>query len=454
MEPRILIIDDDRMVCQSLKLLFSKAGFIVQTIYNPLNVMEFVDSFEPDIVLLDLNFSIDTSGQEGLHILDTIRKAYSELPVILITAWGSLDLAVDGMKRGASDFITKPWDNHQLRNSVQTQLDLRTKRSDTNTDIAALDAIIGQSPSIMEVKSLIMKVAQTDATVLITGESGTGKELVAEAIHDNSRRKNERFIKVNLGGIPDELFESEMFGHVKGAFTGAIQHRSGRFQEADGGTIFLDEVGELSSRSQVKVLRVLQEKTFEPLGSSKMVKSDIRIISATHRNLEAMVATGHFREDLFYRINLLHIHLPALSERRKDIPLLVRYFIQRLNESSDFKYLEIDDHALQWLSHQNFPGNIRQLRNIVERTWLLSSKKVLDQKEFVGNFNIHVSTDSNTLPNPGIMTLAEMEIEMIQRSMAFHDGNISRVARSLGITRSSLYRRLSKYNLDHGSMDG
>src|SRR5690606_19586537 len=236
MEPRILIIDDDRTVCQSLKLLFSKAGFSVQTIYNPLNVLEFVTSFFPDIVLLDLNFSVDTSGREGLHILEKIRNVFPELPVILITAWGTLDLAVDGMKRGARDFITKPWDNQQLLESVQTQLNLRSTGTDTITNPAALETIIGQSTPMMEVKSLIMKVAQTDATVLITGGSGTGKELVAEAIHDNSRRKNQNFVKVNLGGIPDELFESEMFGHVKGAFTGAIQHRNGRFQEAEGGT--------------------------------------------------------------------------------------------------------------------------------------------------------------------------------------------------------------------------
>ncbi|HLU93062.1 MAG TPA: sigma-54 dependent transcriptional regulator [Membranihabitans sp.] len=453
MEPRILIIDDDRTVCQSLKLLFSKAGFSVQTIYNPLNVLEFVTSFFPDIVLLDLNFSVDTSGREGLHILEKIRNVFPELPVILITAWGTLDLAVDGMKRGARDFITKPWDNQQLLESVQTQLNLRSTGTDTITNPAALETIIGQSTPMMEVKSLIMKVAQTDATVLITGGSGTGKELVAEAIHDNSRRKNQNFVKVNLGGIPDELFESEMFGHVKGAFTGAIQHRNGRFQEAEGGTIFLDEVGELSGRAQVKLLRVLQEKTFEPLGSSKTVRSDIRIISATHRELESMVATGEFREDLFYRVNLLHIHLPALAERREDIPLLVQYFVQRLNDSSDGKHMEVNDKALQWLSHQDFPGNIRQLRNIVERTWLLSSKKVLDQKNFAMNLTSSASSDSKTASKAGIMTLEEMEIEMIQRAMAFHDGNISRVARSLGITRSSLYRRLSKYNVDHGSIE-
>src|SRR5690606_22073792 len=346
-----------------------------------------------------------------------------------------------------------PWDNQQLLESVQTQLNLRSTGTDTITNPAALETIIGQSTPMMEVKSLIMKVAQTDATVLITGGSGTGKELVAEAIHDNSRRKNQNFVKVNLGGIPDELFESEMFGHVKGAFTGAIQHRNGRFQEAEGGTIFLDEVGELSGRAQVKLLRVLQEKTFEPLGSSKTVRSDIRIISATHRELESMVATGEFREDLFYRVNLLHIHLPALAERREDIPLLVQYFVQRLNDSSDGKHMEVNDKALQWLSHQDFPGNIRQLRNIVERTWLLSSKKVLDQKNFAMNLTSSASSDSKTASKAGIMTLEEMEIEMIQRAMAFHDGNISRVARSLGITRSSLYRRLSKYNVDHGSIE-
>lgn len=451
MPPKILIIDDDRTVCRSLKLLFSKAEFSVETLFNPLNTLEFIDSFQPDVVLLDLNFSIDTSGQEGLRILESIRQRNPELPVILITAWGTLELAISGMKLGARDFITKPWDNQQLKSAVQTQIDLNSDKDSEILDVSALEAIIGDSESIRAIKSTILQIAKTDATVLITGESGTGKELVAEAIHDNSKRRDKAFVKVNLGGVPDELFESEMFGHVKGAFTGAVHDRVGRFRKADGGTIFLDEVGELSQRAQVKLLRVLQEKAFEALGSSRTIRADVRVISATHRNLESLVAEGKFREDLYYRINLLHIHLPALSERREDIPLLVRHFIDRLNDSHDRKYIEADPHALEWLSRQSFPGNIRQLRNIVERTWLLTGKKILGKNDFERHFTDARQSGKQVLPGVGVMTLEEMEVAMIRRSMDFHDGNISRVAQSLGITRSALYRRLEKFKIDHES---
>lgn len=445
--PKILVIDDDRTVCRSLKLLFGKAGYEVQTIYQPLNVLEFVDSFRPDIILLDLNFSIDTSGSQGIRILESVREHFPELPVILITAWGTLELAVAGMKLGAKDFITKPWDNQQLADAVKMQLDLQTRGRKEITDTSALDAIIGRSKAIRDVKATILRIADTDATVLITGDSGTGKELVAEAIHDNSARRNHPFIKVNLGGIPDELFESELFGHVKGAFTGAVSDRAGRFRHADKGTLFLDEAGELTMRAQVKLLRVLQEKTFEPLGSSKTIRSDVRVISATHRNLPLMVEEGSFREDLFYRINLLHIHLPPLTDRREDIPLLARSFIERLNHHHGKKELEADETALEWLSGRSFPGNIRQLKNIVERAWLLSEKRLLTKKDFEPHFTDQSTAGRRILPQVGAMTLEEMEIAMIRRAIEFHDKNISQAARSLGITRSALYRRLVKYHL-------
>ncbi|WP_236978988.1 sigma-54-dependent transcriptional regulator [Membranihabitans maritimus] len=448
MDPKILIIDDDRTVCQSLKLLFSKAGFQVQSIYNPHNVLEFINSFHPDIVLLDLNFSVDTSGSQGLKILESLRPRHPDLPILLITAWGTLELAVKGMKLGAKDFITKPWDNRHLLSAVNTQIELNSSLKKEISDFSSLDAIIGRSKVIKDVKSMILQIASTNATVLVTGESGTGKELVAEAIHDNSQRNENPFVKVNLGGIPDELFESELFGHVKGAFTGAVSDRTGRFKVADRGTIFLDEVGELSRRTQVKLLRVLQEKTFEPLGSNKTIKSDVRVISATHRNLETMVIEGQFREDLFYRLNLLQIHLPALSERREDIPLLVHSFIQRLNQTQGDKHIEAGASALEWLSLQEFPGNIRQLKNIVERAWLLSRKTILERGDFKQHFSDQ-KPEQGKLPKVGSMTLEEMEVTMIQRAMYFHNGNISQVARSLGITRSALYRRLSKYNISH-----
>lgn len=436
--PRLLIVDDDRTVCQSLKLLFTTRGFDARYIINPMNVLDFIRSFVPDVVILDMNFTITSSGDQGLRILGDIRKNYPELPVILITAWGTLELAVAGMKAGAVDFLTKPWENEHILSAVTTQISLR--QAETKNRYSYLDNIIGESPSVRAVKSLILQVAPTEATVLLTGESGTGKELVAEAIHDLSVRKDKPFVKVNLGGIPNELFESELFGHKKGAFTGAVADREGRFQKVGEGTIFLDEIGDLSLPSQVKLLRVLQEKTFEPLGSSTTFKTRARVISATHRDLHEMMETGRFREDLYYRINLLNIHLPSLSERREDIPLLARSFVENL--SRDGKRRKVEDSALEWLSTQDFPGNIRQLRNLVERTCLLSGNNAVTIRDF----------KANGAAQPGKfrsadLTLEEMEKQMIAKAIEVKKGNMSEVARRLGITRSALYRRMNKYNL-------
>ncbi len=448
MTKKILIVDDDRVICQSLKLLFHKAGYEVQCIYNPLNALAFIDTFKPSLVLLDMNFTIDTTGKQGLEILSAIKKEFPALDIILITGWGSVELAVQGMKMGANDFLTKPWDNEQLLQSVRTILTLQDPKENESQNIASLKAIIGESSAIKDVKKTIRQIAATEATVLITGESGTGKELVAEAIHDNSQRADDSFVKVNLGGVSTSLFESELFGHKKGAFTGAISDRIGRFQKAHKGTIFLDEIGDIDPASQVKLLRVLQEKTFEPLGSSKTVKVNVRIISATHKNLEDLVETGDFREDLYYRVNLLHIHLPSLRERRGDIPLLAKSFIDRLNKNKEGKPFYIDPETFEWLSRQEYSGNIRQLKNIVERTCLLSSTNKLSIKDFKPHFLVSSGRKSE-LPKIGTITLDELEKAMIQKAMSFHNGNISQVARSLGITRSALYRRLEKYNIGH-----
>ncbi len=438
-KPKILIVDDDRTVCQSLKLLFSTKGFDVQYIINPLNVIEFIDTFKPDIVVLDLNFTLEASGDEGLQILQKVHAVFPTLPIILITAWGTLELAVKGMKSGAVDFITKPWDNAQMVSAVKTQLQLRLE-AEQNTS-SRLEGIIGVSDAITEVKALITKVAPTDATVLVTGGSGTGKELVAEAVHELSSRYEQPFLKVNLGGIPTELFESELFGHKKGAFTGAVADREGRFQKVGGGTLFLDEIGDLSAPSQVKLLRVLQERTFEPLGSSETLKSHARVVSATHRDLHKMVEEEKFREDLFYRINLLHIHLPDLNQRAEDIPYLTQAFVQKLNGGGSSK--DIEDSALEWLSIQDFPGNVRQLKNWVERTWLLSDRRKLSIQDFKAQQN---PTGRKTRAG---QTLEQVEKEMIEKAISGKKGNMTEVAKSLGITRSALYRRITKYGISY-----
>ena len=450
MQPnKILILDDDETVCQSLRYLFVKQGWEAQWLTNPLNAVAFIENNPIDLILLDLNFRVGTDGKEGLGILKEIKKHFKEIPVILFTAWGSMQLAIDGMKLGAVDFLTKPWNNEHLVATITTQLQLKSKSEQKDIVHSSLDAIIGASEVVQSVKDWIVKVAPTDATVLITGESGTGKELVAQAIHDLSHRKNHPFVKVNLGAIPEGLFESELFGHKKGAFTSAVSDREGRFKLAEKGTLFLDEIGDLALSSQVKLLRVLQEKTFEPLGGSKPVQTDVRVISATHKSLPDMVIPQTFREDLFYRVNLLHIHLPSLHERKEDIPLLVNYFVMQLNNNTK-QQVRVEEHALEWLSKQLYPGNIRQLKNCVERTVLLSAKKSLGIKDFKPHLEAKL-TGVAKFPKVGEVTLDEMEIQLIKNALEFYSGNITDAARALGITRSSLYRRIEKHKIQYES---
>ena len=331
----ILIVDDDPSVAASLGLLLKRHGHPTRAARSQEEALAALREAEVDLVLQDMNFSRATTGEEGLELLGRIRRLRPRLPVILITAWGSIALAVEGMKAGAADFVTKPWSNAQLLQAVETALSLAHQQEgkgapasreelDRRFDVRAL---IGAEPRFLKILELIGRVAPTDASVLITGESGTGKELVAEAIHRNSRRKEGPFVKVNLGGISSTLFESEMFGHVKGAFTDARADRKGRFEMADRGTIFLDEIGEVDPAAQVKLLRVLQDRSYEALGSSLPRTVDVRVVSATNRDLAERVAAGAFREDLLYRLNLIAVRLPALRERRGDIPLLARHFL-------------------------------------------------------------------------------------------------------------------------------
>ncbi len=317
----ILIIDDDHAVRTSLLLLLQQGGYASKGVSSPNEAMAWLNHNEPSLIILDLNFSIETSGEEGIKLLNQIRKIHPIVPVILITGWATIELAVKGMKAGANDFINKPWSNDYLLQSINTLLNLQEKKTEKLSrvkfdDRYQLAQIIGEHPSMLEILETIGRIASTDASVLIMGESGTGKELVAEAIHQNSLRHNKPFVKVNLGGISTSLFESEMFGHVRGAFTDAKTDRTGRFEMANKGSIFLDEIGDLDHSSQVKLLRVLQDRTYEVLGSSRAKTVDVRIICATNKNLTETVAEGAFREDLLYRINLITIKLPALRERR------------------------------------------------------------------------------------------------------------------------------------------
>lgn len=451
----ILIIDDDEAVRSSLSLLLKQAGYSVAAADGPEEALRFTEAQPPGLFVLDMNFSVATSGEEGLQLLKELKVICPDSPVILITAWGSIPLAVEGMKAGAADFITKPWNNERFLQSVKTVLSLSALGAEAGTitrdrmdELYHIDNIIGVNENLLAVLNTAGRVSTTDAPVLITGESGTGKELIAEAVHANSDRQNGPFVKVNLGGIPSALFESEMFGHKKGAFTDAAHDRVGRFQMADGGTIFLDEIGDLDPSSQVKLLRVLQDKSFEVLGTSTTKTIDFRFISATNRNLEDLVRSGRFREDLFYRINLISLKLPPLRERREDIPLLVQYFVENLKTIYRRDRLSISARALAWLAELPWPGNVREIKNLVERTVLVCDCDLLDVTDFQAQLQPAPRTvDSGALPAVGTVTIEEMEQSMIKKALEFHGNNMSKVARSLGLSRGALYRRLEKYGI-------
>lgn len=455
----ILIIDDDVAIRTSLKLLLKQAGYPAQAVATPGEALTLIADAAPRLVLMDMNYSLDTSGHDGLTLLRQVKQLRPTLPVILITGWGSITLAVEGMKAGAAEFVTKPWNNEALLQTIGTVISLAEAPAEAPPVEGAtlsrrqLDkqfkfgSIVGQDARLLDVLRQVGQVAATDASVLIEGESGTGKELIAEAIHHNSHRRHQPFVKVNLGGISSSLFESEMFGHRRGAFTDAKTDRMGRFEMANGGTIFLDEIGELELASQVKLLRVLQDRTYEVLGDSKPRRLDIRVIAATNRNLAEMVAQGRFREDLFYRINLITVRLPALRERAPDIPLLAQHFVDGLRATYHRPALKLSTRALHWLRDQTLPGNIRELKNLVERAVLVSGKEELGPEDFQAHHQRGPvpTAAAGELPAPGTMTLDELEAQMIRQSLTHYDGNISKVARALGLSRGALYRRLEKY---------
>lgn len=455
----ILIIDDDLAVRTSLSLFLKHEGWTTLTAADPEEGYALIAENELKAVLLDMNFSRETSGTEGLAALQHIKELKPELPVILMTGWGSIPIAVEGMKNGAADFINKPWDNQNLLNSIKTAIGLSASAAEELEGSASrkqlndkygFENIIGDDPQLQSVLKTIGRISATEASVLIIGESGTGKELIAEAIHQNSSRRNKPFVKVNLGGISSSLFESEMFGHKRGSFTDAKNDRMGRFEMAHKGTIFLDEIGDLDLNSQVKLLRVLQDRTYEVLGDSRTRTVDVRVICATNRNLKEMVAEKKFREDLYYRINLILVNLPPLRHRSGDIPLLASYFLNNLKELYNRSGLQISQKALSWLKGLYLSGNIRELKNIVERTVLVSEKDTLEIKDF--EQQIESGSKASTaagLPAVGSMTIDEMELSMIRKAMEHHQQNISKVARSLGLSRGTLYRKLEKYNIPY-----
>ena len=444
----ILIIDDDSAIRTSVSLLLKRAKYDVQAVATPKEAIAVVRSLCPELILMDMNFSLTTSGDEGITLLKQVKIFQPDVPVILMTAWGSIDLAVKGMQAGAFDFITKPWNNVFLMQRIETALELSGKKKEPVLDEDGFDRshIIGKSKALTEVLDTVKRISHTNASVLITGESGTGKELIAEAVHRNSPRAKNPFVKVNLGGISQSLFESEMFGHKKGAFTDASSDRVGRFELADKGTIFLDEIGDLDLSCQVKLLRVLQEQTFEVLGDSRPRKVDIRVVSATNADLREMVKKHTFREDLFYRINLITVHLPALRERRDDIPLLARHFADLQCKANRLPKVDFTKEAMEYLKGLPYPGNIRELKNLVERTLLVSGKDTLDADDFKKQSG--QDTGNSKMQDISGLTLEEVERERILQALKQYDNNMSQVAAALGVSRPTLYRRLEKYNIN------
>jgi len=484
----ILIVDDDSAVQVSLALLLKQAGYHTVCSDDPAQALAALARQPVDLVLQDMNFSLHTSGDEGLQLLAAIRQAHPVLPVLLMTAWGSIGLAVRGMQAGAANFFTKPWDNTQLAELVRATLDTVDRLAPAiaatagaaadgaaagaladpaaaspapshcaahAADRRALDArfdfsaIVGEHPRLLKVLATIGQVAATRAPVLILGESGSGKELVADAIHRNSPRADQAIVKINMGAITPTLFESEMFGHVRGAFTDARTDRKGHVASAHQGTLFLDEIGELNRSDQVKLLRVLQDQSYQPVGASRTERADIRVVSATNRELAELVAAGDFREDLFYRLNLITIRLPALRERRSDIPLLARHILTDVARSYGLGPATLAPQALEWLSAQPWPGNIRQLKQTLERTLLLVGKTELKQADFIAaeQHEHGGSIAGNRRLGVDGMTLEQVERHMIAHALDQHQGNISRVAKALGVSRTALYRRLERHGL-------
>ena len=458
----ILVVDDDRNIRVSLKLILERNGYEVAMAEEPKEAIRIIrDIPAVELVLMDMNYNIyrtsSNDGEEGITLLKQIKVFRPDVPCILMTAWGTIELAVRGMRAGAFDFITKPWDNGVLLERIETARSLtpdpsprrgascRERLPSPRRGVGGEALIVGTSLS--GILSTISRVAPTNAPVLITGESGTGKELIAEAIHRQSKRANGPFVKVNLGGISSSLFESEMFGHKKGSFTDATADRIGRFELAKGGTIFLDEIGELSLASQVKLLRVLQDQTYEVLGDSHTRRTDVRVVCATNADLRAMVEDKTFREDLFYRINLINLHLPPLRERREDIPLLVEHFLRVACLANNVPSVTASHEAIAYLQTLPFPGNIRELKNLVERALLMHdpASPQLTAADFAAPS--HPAAVPSASPEGPAATLDDLERSAIAASIQKHGGNLSLVAKELGISRGALYRKIEKYNL-------
>lgn len=446
---RILVADDQPDVLEALRLLLKAEGYLIDTAKSPGSVMKAVEQRDYALALIDLNYARDTtSGQEGLDLLAKLQQADATLPVVVMTAWASVEVAVEAMRRGAKDFITKPWDNPRLIAIVKNQIELASavrayQRLEQENQILRGKGgpnLIAQSPAMRPVLEVISRVGPSDANVLITGENGTGKGVVAQALHAVSVRAGKPFISVNMGGLPEGVFESELFGHVRGAFTDAKADRAGRFELADSGTLFLDEIGNIPMSQQAKILRVLETGELERVGSSRTYRVNTRLISATNADLQAEVGAGKFRQDLLFRLNTIHIHLPPLRERREDIALLAQHFLKAHVERYRKPITGFDDSALEAMRDYAWPGNVRELDHAVERGVLMAQSKFVRAPDLGLNAG-------QAAPRLEDMSLEEVEAFLIKKTLARCDGNARKAAEQLGLSRSAFYRRLERYKL-------
>ena len=447
---RVLVADDQADVLHSLRLLLKGEGYEIGTADTPARLLELAKREDPDVILMDLNYTRDTtSGQEGLDLLAQLQELDSALPVVVMTAWGTVDLAVEAMRRGAKDFIQKPWENERLLSVLKIQVELHRalrqgqRLEEENRLLRAQEhpRLIGLSPAMQPVSDLIAQVGPSDAHVLITGEHGTGKEVVARTLHSVSLRSSKPLVAVNLGGLSEGVFVSEMFGHVKGAFTDARTDRVGRFELADRGTLLLDEVTSIPVGQQPNLLRVLETGEMERVGSSRTIRTDVRVLSATNANLTEEVSQGRFREDLLFRLNTVEIHLPPLRDRGQDILLLATHFLGRYIQKYRKDLSGFSETALSALSRYSWPGNVRELSHVVERAVLLAQQRSISAGDLALKAD---SPDSSSLDQ---MTLDEVEAALVRKALARVGGNVSEAARILGLSRSALYRRIEKHGL-------
>jgi two-component system, NtrC family, response regulator AtoC len=451
--PRVLIVDDDDSLRESLALVLGAEGWDVTAAANADDALARLDDAAPDLVLCDLRMP----GRDGLSLLPELARRRPDAPVILMSAYGTEDLALEAMRRGAYDYLAKPFQPAEVLLVLQKAYERERLRRKTALLARDVERAVGDRPIVaasagmIEVLELIERAAEYKATVLLTGESGTGKEVLARAIHAQSPRRSESFVAVNCGAIPEALLESELFGHAKGAFTGADRARRGLFTEADGGTLFLDEIGELPLALQVKLLRVLQEEEVRPLGDAKPRQVDVRVIAATARELESEVAAGRFREDLFYRLNVLRVQVPPLRDRREDIPLLVDHFLAQFRDALGKPVRGITDEALARLVAYRWPGNVRELENVLERGMILARTDLLGLRELPANVVDGEAPDGSDRPNGGDLSLKRArraaETEMIRRALRETDGNRTHAARLLGISHRALLYKIKEYEI-------